>query len=1323
MNHILLLSLSLFFLFSYQTNESAALQAHFSYESQLLTNSTFWNLNFFYNISQFENSLNNLFENCNSLPRKIVEIMDLVKTTMEFDFQETYELHLDKRNFPDSVKFCRKQGIDCDLASFNTLDDYNNILAVLRKDASVYQIHLNHETYNSHIVQKDRRGFSNVLNNLTYLGQQKVTIQSCPKQYTITTRKDFTLCTLVQLNDTNNPDGFFHDEALDYCHNEHDSHLFDPKSAYEINNLPHYFTGNSFKKGYWMGPRYTKSSRPEIVECAYDSENKNNMFGRYQFTDRCMQYGSPLSAKAGAICQTEGHFPDQQLAPPSKTLKHKLYSDFLNLPGSLSYRMSTDTIVLKDQGFVLPSVCHCKTSTLLKTFDNTLKEQFLAKLRKLLASVAIKCATKLSPMLESPYISKEDDDDPDSDSEYDTEYDSGYESDYDNSRDINTEIPEKDDKSKREKRNIIIRQLFRSAFRSRLSLGRAAARNMALRRSFSRLSLVGKGRMTTRIGPGLGRQRSAYGFSRTQSMPNLGSKQVIKSSPHSKSLSSLDSSSISSSQNLFSIKGGSLKQSPSMNSITSRSSQSSFMSAAGSHKHGLSGSQKSLTSTNNPVQVTLNTKDAIVKPSLYAKSKKIVPSFKKVAYGTMGALVVGQTYIQVDSYITMKEQSLREKQYYAQIFNELENDEPDQPFLPYENIYNYAMTSSAIDTKDTPIPTNPIDLSNTLSSEYRMAFADQDRSKRDITSTMVKHIHDILSASIHLNSLNMLIDNLEVSFDAAVQDATEQFDIHNKMTDVLITKSYTDHTAIAAIKKAEKELPDSMAFMADDVGSILDSATTKAFLNDDLLTIQMSLPIINTRDIVYIYKAYPVPYRTRQNLTVIPRFESPYLGVNKEQNKYVPLDADMLLPCLKKDFFLCPTVSMYKASVPSCLYAHFKNNEIMASRHCEFHDASNTNFIKYLPNNVLYYHLLTPDKATITCQIEGSPIPHVTSHTIQGLGTLNIPNSCTVDVGNAFTAKNSLLQNETYPYNQTQYTVDTPNTFLDMPFTSLIERIVEPFNIQTDETLDLITSPLRSLAMAIYTIILIVILTILLIFIFIVRTHWVTLTTLFNFTHNCIRKSSNMNDGNSQREPSIDQNVPMPMITNSRLSDQLVLARQAELSLLNVSAPNLDNPQPMACSTPTPTRKINTTEVPTDYFDESLPTFSSSICGASAPTKSGSKAHQLRDEGPVITQRHKKTDVTADTEILAPLKLLKTQTPSDPLLDQTICKGCAQPITVNDSQCVCKSDSCIKCKTGYNCEQCPKLVAVPLFAAKRNHTNTTLSTEIKPKFVKRSTDV
>ena len=187
-----------------------------------------------------------------------------------------------------------------------------------------------------------------------------------------------------------------------------------------------------------------------------------------------------------------------------------------------------------------------------------------------------------------------------------------------------------------------------------------------------------------------------------------------------------------------------------------------------------------------------------------------------------------------------------------------------------------------------------------------------------------------LQTTVILNSVSSAVDQMTLSFRAKADLVKSTFNSYNKIVDALTSKVFNEPLITKGIFSASKNLPSNYGFLSDNLFDIINTATTSHSLTDSILSVNLHIPVVHDKVILYLFKAFELPYTTEEGQAVLPIYEAPFIAVTADLKYYALVHPRDLIACTYKDQFLCPSLPLMSNAVQTCIFAHFLKNDLKA---------------------------------------------------------------------------------------------------------------------------------------------------------------------------------------------------------------------------------------------------------------------------------------------------------------------------------------------------------------------------------------------------------
>ena len=402
----------------------------------------------------------------------------------------------------------------------------------------------------------------------------------------------------------------------------------------------------------------------------------------------------------------------------------------------------------------------------------------------------------------------------------------------------------------------------------------------------------------------------------------------------------------------------------------------------------------------------------------FSKVKTFLPSLKKTAYLTTSASAIGVTALAIDQYL--------KKGSFTSVHGTNFSDEIKQAF---HNI-DYTATDQLHHSSTV--------LGLTLSNRNRI---------HSITRA-ISAITGSLMAVTRLNGISLAVDQIMINFNDKMTMVRDHFAAYNKIIDALTSKVFTDPHLTNTIVQASKQLPNDYAFMSENIFDLMKTASISHELEDELLIVNLFIPIVKQSLILYLFKGNPLPYQVEGGISVIPKYEAAYIAVSEDARKYALVRPQDLITCEYKNMYLCNSIPLFSREVKTCIYSHFTNNFLQA-KDCHFYKLGDENHFQFTNDHILHYYVTTPIAAEIRCEEDGLFRPWRT-FTINGTSQMKVRPGCQVEVGQQFISINPRMP--TGPITRDMFASGVPQAekFLKLPVdTSHLDEVHIPAEFHT----------------------------------------------------------------------------------------------------------------------------------------------------------------------------------------------------------------------------------------------------------------------------------
>ena len=377
--------------------------------------------------------------------------------------------------------------------------------------------------------------------------------------------------------------------------------------------------------------------------------------------------------------------------------------------------------------------------------------------------------------------------------------------------------------------------------------------------------------------------------------------------------------------------------------------------------------------------------------SLITKAKTFLPSLKQTAYVSTVASALGVSALAID-------QHLKASEFQSQL------------------IPNMAQT-----------------LNNTFqvfTSAKKFTDLMQNAQRLNALQSYVATLNNALQTSVMLNSISASIDELLLDFSSKAVIVKNHFDVYNKIIETLVSKVFTDSLLIQAILDASTKLPSTYAFLSENVFDLINSATVTYELENSVLLVDLLIPIVSTKNCLFLFKGKPLPYSSAQDVAILPKYEAEYIAVSRDSYSYALINPSDLLPCIYKDMYLCNSLPLYTSQTRTCMYSHFMDNSLDA-QDCYFYKLGNSNVFELTSSHILYYYVPKRTTALKKCLENGHNVLKGT-YILNGTGEMYVTPGCSVEIGNEFIGLNPKMPNNTVTREQFNVKVHNTDKMLDL---------------------------------------------------------------------------------------------------------------------------------------------------------------------------------------------------------------------------------------------------------------------------------------------------
>ena len=313
-------------------------------------------------------------------------------------------------------------------------------------------------------------------------------------------------------------------------------------------------------------------------------------------------------------------------------------------------------------------------------------------------------------------------------------------------------------------------------------------------------------------------------------------------------------------------------------------------------------------------------------------------------------------------------------------------------------------------------------------------------NKDDLNNEFLSNISNSLHYNTELQATSIILDNLLLYFNAMMSQVESQYDSFMNIIESIISNIPThDVNLQKAIIETAKQLPYQFSFISDNIYDILNTARVEHSINDTHVTSYIKTSIINPDSSLFLYKAVPLPYKTRSGKSIIPHFETKYVAVTNGYNYYTLINSDELLPCQKGSYFMCQNMNLYTKDSDSCVYAHFMGDNFNAGKVCNFYELSESNLFKLSADHTVHYFVPEAQKAIVTC-LTNSTLQYKTSVTLKGTDTYKIPPGCSIETSGFYSVNPKFPIGYNLP--KSAAPISNLNKILDLPEdTSFLDNV------------------------------------------------------------------------------------------------------------------------------------------------------------------------------------------------------------------------------------------------------------------------------------------
>lgn len=306
---------------------------------------------------------------------------------------------------------------------------------------------------------------------------------------------------------------------------------------------------------------------------------------------------------------------------------------------------------------------------------------------------------------------------------------------------------------------------------------------------------------------------------------------------------------------------------------------------------------------------------------------------------------------------------------------------------------------------------------NRLASETREFTEDyqlvHQRAKRSFAHEVQKNDHlsrldEVLSLQINFSTLLLAADTLLSNFHNLIDINHAQSTAYAMMLEAITSGRYNNPVITKAVISMMGAFPDDVKFLGTGVEDILENSYLSPSFRNGSIFLDIDIPLVTVANTYNIYKPYALPYLTSNNRSVLPYFESDFIFVSKDGTRYGLITAADLLMCREGNFYVCPAISMYHASHPTCVFAHFLKNDDVAEQICRYHKLDTYANFQITPDHTFHFYAPYEMKGRIVFDAVESQNAsfHSIPIVLNGIGSMLIPNSSTIYVGDTYIGSN-----------------------------------------------------------------------------------------------------------------------------------------------------------------------------------------------------------------------------------------------------------------------------------------------------------------------------
>lgn len=278
-------------------------------------------------------------------------------------------------------------------------------------------------------------------------------------------------------------------------------------------------------------------------------------------------------------------------------------------------------------------------------------------------------------------------------------------------------------------------------------------------------------------------------------------------------------------------------------------------------------------------------------------------------------------------------------------------------------------------------------------------------------SRKIQDIFGALHSSVYLASISATLDDLMLQFDQMKNDAQMHYQAYMNIVSALVSKNFLDSQIATALLDASKKLPKTYGFLSDNIFDLVNSATIQYEIEDSKIIVNLLVPVVDMDQILYVFKGNPLPYKSKNGLDILPKYEAPYIAVTRTLDRYALIYPKDLLACQYKDMYLCNSLPLYDEHAHTCMFSHFTNDVVTAS-YCYFQRLTNQSIFELTPSHTLYYYVPELTYAQIKCK-SNDVINRIKPIQLEGIGEYYVEPGCTIEIDDEFVGVNPKIPNNT----------------------------------------------------------------------------------------------------------------------------------------------------------------------------------------------------------------------------------------------------------------------------------------------------------------------